>query len=72
MKVKELIERLKELDQDALVFVNGYEGGVDDFGSISQIKVRLNVNEEWYYGKHQVIDRYSTEVANASGYLLEK
>jgi hypothetical protein len=52
MTVKELIEKLQQLDPELHVFVDGYEGGYDDV-AISEIKdIELNVHEEWYYGKH--------------------
>jgi hypothetical protein len=55
MKVKELIERLQALDPELMVVTNGYEGGVDDVDCLVTEKVALNVNTEWYYGKHEAI-----------------
>jgi len=55
MKVKELIERLKELDQEAIVVRNGYEGGVCEVTVSNEVEVALNVNTEWYYGEHETI-----------------
>jgi hypothetical protein len=56
MKVKELIEKLQQLDPELHVFVDGYEGGYDDVG-ISEVKnIALDVHEEWYYGKHDNFD----------------
>ena len=56
MTVKELIEKLQQLDPELHVFVDGYEGGYDDI-AISEIKdIELNVHEEWYYGKHDNVD----------------
>jgi hypothetical protein len=55
MTVKELIEHLQTLDQNRLVVVPGYEGGVRDVGEGEEIDIRLNVNEEWYYGSHEQI-----------------
>jgi hypothetical protein len=53
MIVRELIEKLQHLDPDLHVFVSGYEGGCEDI-NIGDVKdVALNVNEEWYYGKHE-------------------
>ena len=55
MRVKELIEKLSELDPELYVFVPGYEDGVDD-AVISGIKqIALEVNDEWYYGKHEEV-----------------
>jgi len=52
-------------DQEVRVMVKGYEGGVDDIvigNSIDNnitpaiIHVALDVNTEWYYGKHERVD----------------
>ena len=59
MKVKDLIEKLKEFDPDLMVVRAGYEGGVTEINHISTIEVALNVNEEWYYGEHEQIDEFS-------------
>lgn len=57
MKVKELIEQLKEIDQELNVYVQGYEGGVSDCLDIGDaVEVALNVNKGvWYYGDHVVL-----------------
>jgi hypothetical protein len=59
MTVKELIKVLAEIqDQETRVMVNGYEGGVDDIGNNTPaiIHVALDVNKEWYYGRHEKVD----------------
>ena len=59
MTVKELIESLSKIqDQEVRVMVNGYEGGVDDIiDKAPAIQyVALDVNKEWYYGKHERVD----------------
>ena len=68
MTIKELIEVLSKIeDQDIRVMVRGYEGGVDDIVIGNGIDnntivipaiqyVALNVNEEWYYGRHERVD----------------
>jgi hypothetical protein len=53
MKVKELIEQLQSFDLDAMVVISGYEGGYSEVDSIDNIKLKLNVNKAWYYGKHE-------------------
>lgn len=55
MKVKDLIERLKELDQETMVVVSGYEGGVHEALEVETVTVALNVNTSWYYGEHEVV-----------------
>lgn len=55
MKVNELIEKLSKLDPELYVFVPGYEGGVDHAG-VSCIKYfALDVNDEWWYGRHEEV-----------------
>jgi len=53
MKIKELIEKLQQFDPELMVVVDGYEGGYDDpiVGPVKKLK--LNANEEWYYGNHE-------------------
>ena len=56
MTIKQLIEKLSTIeDQEARVMVQGYEGGYDDVVEINTkpIDMALNVNDEWYYGKHE-------------------
>jgi len=52
MKVKKLIELLSQMDPELMVVVAGYEGGVDEMDKYELCDVELNVNTEWYYGKH--------------------
>ena len=59
MTVKQLIEILQQIpDQDTRVMVKGYERGYDDINDIipEPITIALNVNDKWYYGKHDNID----------------
>ena len=53
MKVKELIEELQKCDPEKMVVVAGYEGGHDETGSVEEIRLKLNVNTERYYGDHE-------------------
>jgi hypothetical protein len=67
-KAKELVEKFKnrsiELgqrlstieDQDITVMVRGYRGGVGDIidSTPAITNVALNVNQQWYYGEHEV------------------
>ena len=55
MKVKELIEALSQLDPELMVVVAGYEGGVDEIDKFEMCDIELNVNTEWYYGKHEIL-----------------
>ena len=64
MTVRELIESLSKIeDKEVRVMVNGYEGGVNDMVIGNGIDntpaiqyVALDVNTEWYYGKHERVD----------------
>ena len=55
MKVKELIELLSQLDPELMVVRSGYEGGVNEIKKYKLCDIELNVNDEWYYGKHEVL-----------------
>ena len=57
MKVKKLIELLSQLDPELMVVVAGYEGGVDEMDKYELCDVELNVNTEWYYGKHEILEK---------------
>jgi hypothetical protein len=59
MTVRQLRESLSKIeDQEAWVMVKGYEGGFNDVMTINPtpIHMALDVNEEWYYGKHEPVD----------------
>ena len=59
MTVGELIAKLQTFDPALPVMVDGYEGGVDYPVAVDQTEVRLNVNEQDYYGAHEE-DTYHT------------
>lgn len=63
--VKELIEILKEFPEDTLICISGYEGGYRDIENAEEVKVILNVNDEWYYGPHEI-----TESKDGVDYIL--
>lgn len=73
MTVRELIEKLQQLDQDKMIVINGYEGGCDFPNHTFKVKVNLDVNTEWYYGKHEYVlpteEDYNPDEWNA--YVLE-
>lgn len=58
MTVAELIEKLSQIeDQNTRVVTRGYEGGYDDVNhDFREIDMALNVNTEWYFGKHDKVD----------------
>ena len=53
MKIRELIKELEQLDQDLEVFVDGYEADYDTPSISGVYEFEVNVNDEWYYGKHK-------------------
>lgn len=57
MRVKELIEKLQALDPELMVVRDGYEGGVNEANYLDEVTVALHVNEEWYYGDHDVLHK---------------
>jgi hypothetical protein len=56
MKVKELIETLSQLNPELMVVIIGYEGGVNEMDKYELCDVELNVNDDWYYGKHEILE----------------
>ena len=72
MTVKQLIESLSKIeDQDIRVMVRGYEGGVNDIvigngidDTPAIVEIALDVNDEWYYGRHE---RIEDVIMNARG-----
>ena len=56
MKVKELIETLSQLDPELMVVKSGYEGRVNEIKKYKLCNIELNVNDEWYYGKHEILE----------------
>lgn len=54
MTVSELIEKLRELPQNSMVVVNGYEGGVRTVKDAKPTVIAVDVNTEWYYGEHEI------------------
>jgi len=55
MTVAALIEKLKEMPQDAMVVVRGYEDGVDEVDCIKECEVLTDYYEESYYGAHEIV-----------------
>ena len=56
MNVGELIEKLQRYDPEQMVVIDGYEGGYDTADEVHEMKIKLNVNEPWYYGKHEIVN----------------
>jgi len=56
MKVKELIAKLQQFDQELEIMVNGYEGGVDSPNCIEEIQIMRDywANDK-YSGNHREI-----------------
>lgn len=52
MLVRELIAALKKMPKDAIVVVDGYESGYSEINPPRAIGLVLDVNDEWYYGRH--------------------
>jgi hypothetical protein len=53
MKIKQLIKQLQQFDPETMAVVAGYEGGYNEISNVGNIRLNLNVNKEWYYGKHK-------------------
>ncbi len=63
VKIKDLIEVLKTYNENTVISVNGYEGGIHDISAddISLTKIKSNVNDEWYYGEHEEDEKGKTK-----------
>lgn len=61
MTIKEMIEILKTMPMESIVVVDGYEGGYSDILCPKQIKLKLNVHLEDYYGPHEETSGADTE-----------
>jgi len=57
MTVKELINILKTMPQDALVVTEGYEDGFDVVKDVSVICVSENPQKDWWNGKYVEIEK---------------
>jgi len=62
MTVSELIEKLKQMPQDALVVAEGYEDGYDTIKSVYEITLADVKKKEWYIGIYKTL-RTDTENA---------
>jgi hypothetical protein len=59
MKVSELIAQLQTMPQDAMVVINGYDGGVDELDApLHAVEIALNANSQYgrYLGRHEVLE----------------
>jgi len=56
MKLKELLALLSQFPPEADIVVKGYEGGLDDVIDVKLVKIKRNVNSDWYYGRHEADD----------------
>jgi hypothetical protein len=54
MKVHELIERLKQCDQDAEVVVDGYERGVNDVREVRVVQAYKNESRPFWNGRFEL------------------
>jgi hypothetical protein len=55
MKIKDLIKELEQHDPEMQVVRAGYEGGVEFVSSVKCFEVALDVNLDWWYGKHELL-----------------
>jgi hypothetical protein len=60
MTKAELIEALSPFPDDTMIVIPGYEGGRKEVEWTEEIKLKLNVNTEWYYGPHEEDTRGDT------------
>lgn len=57
MNIQELITELQKLDPEKMVVIDGYEGGYNEVGEASPIRLNLRENEGMHYcGLHEESD----------------
>jgi hypothetical protein len=54
MKVIDLLTLLSQMPAEADVVVKVYEGGIDNVVSVNLVKIKKDVNDKWYYGRHEI------------------
>ena len=64
MTVKELIQSLEKLPKENMVVIRGYEGGVDEVTDLENARIELDVNKEWNYGSHELLDPRDNDDGN--------
>jgi hypothetical protein len=73
LKIKELIEKLAQLDEEMLVMVNGYEGGLNELKTIEIKDVALDVNDDdSYEGPHEDLNAYGNSHLRDEGHPVVK
>ena len=72
MTVRELIDKLSQLDPELRVFTDGYEGGFNDATISEEIEVVLDYHDKWYYGKHESVDIANARKKDSSQYKKTK
>lgn len=75
MKIKELIEKLSQLDPELEVYLHGYEGGYCDVFKTEHITLCKDYygEEYWWYGPHEIVDRVEepSKYIESKGILLK-
>lgn len=73
MNIQELIRELQKLDPDKPVFIQGYEGGVNDIKPLTLGTVSLNSNEDDYCGRHDhlTLDHETAEALEKGHTVVE-
>jgi hypothetical protein len=52
MKVKELIELLRQQDPEAIVVVDGAQAGYKDLPRVEVLQLSIDDAPKWYFGKY--------------------
>lgn len=71
MNVEALIEQLKKYPPDTKVVIAGYEGGVREISYTGLCPIALNVNDEWYYGPHELFGELTLKSRDDFGSEIE-
>jgi hypothetical protein len=70
MKVKELIQLLHKVNPEALIVVDGYEGGYDTPSATDMIRISGPYKREWYYGSYD--NAIKDELLNVDAFILRR
>ena len=66
MKVYDLIRVLSKLNPEARVVIEGWEGvGYNDILSLEEKKIMLDVNKNWWDGRHEEAEEEEDEDEDA-------
>lgn len=67
MTIQQLTTLLSQYPPDTRVVVAGYEGGFNDITIHKLIELKLDANQEWWYGQHADVQSSGEEALLLAG-----